>query len=61
MISIPPLESDKRSKVIKEISIDNIMVESRCPCGCKIPKDVIRAVEMIAEEKQLDIQRAARR
>lgn len=59
MLSIPPLESNKRRKVIKDVSIDNIMVESDSPVAVKSPKEVIRAVEMIAEEKQLDIQRVA--
>jgi len=58
-ISIPPLESNRRRKVIKDMSIDNIMVESDSPVAAKSPKEVIRAVEMIAEEKQLDIQRVA--
>jgi TatD DNase family protein len=59
MISIPPLESAKRRKVIKEMSIDNIMVESDSPVAVKSPKDVRKAVEMIAEEKRIAFERAA--
>jgi TatD DNase family protein len=59
MISIPPLESGKRRKVIKEVSIDNIMVESDSPVAVKSPKEVVKAIEMIAEEKRLDVQKVA--
>jgi TatD DNase family protein len=59
MISIPPLESARRRKVIKEVSIDNIMVESDAPAGAKAPGDVRRAVEIIAEEKRITFEQAA--
>lgn len=59
MLSIPALESGRRRKVIKEVSIDNIMVESDAPVAVKLPKDVIRAVEMIAEEKRITVEQAA--
>jgi len=59
MISIPPLESGRRRKVIKEVSIDNIMVESDAPAAVKSPLDVRKAVEMIAEEKRITFEQAA--
>jgi TatD DNase family protein len=59
MISIPALESGRRRKVIKEVSIDNIMVESDAPAAVKSPKDVGKAVEMIAEEKRITFEQAA--
>jgi Tat protein secretion system quality control protein TatD with DNase activity len=59
MISIPPLESARRRKVIKEVSIDNIMVESDAPAAAKSPADVRKAVEMIAEEKRITFEQAA--
>lgn len=59
MISIPPLESGRRRKVIKEVSIDNIMVESDAPVAVKSPADVSKAVEMIAEEKRITFEQAA--
>ena len=59
MISIPPLESARRRKVIKEVSIDNIMVESDAPAAAKSPADVKKAVEMIAEEKRITFEQAA--
>jgi TatD DNase family protein len=59
MISIPPLESARRRKVIKEVSIDNIMVESDAPAAVKSPIEVHKAVEMIAEEKRITFEQAA--
>ena len=59
MISIPPLESARRRKVIKEVSIHNIMVESDAPAAVKSPKEIAPAVEMIAEEKRITFDQAA--
>ncbi len=59
MISVPPLESARRRKVIKEVSIDNIMVESDAPAAVRSPSDVVKAVEMIAEEKRITFEQAA--
>ncbi len=59
MISIPALESARRRKVIKEVSIDNIMVESDAPAAVKSPKDIAKAVEMVAEEKRITFDQAA--
>lgn len=59
MISVPPLESGRRRKVIKEVSIDNIMVESDAPAAVKSPADVRIAVEMIAAEKRITFEQAA--
>ncbi|MDE1865589.1 MAG: TatD family hydrolase [Candidatus Micrarchaeota archaeon] len=59
MISVPPLESGRRRKVIKEVSIDNIMAESDAPVAVKSPRDVTIAVGMIAEEKRITFEQAA--
>lgn len=59
MLSIPPLESSRRRKIIKEVSIDNIMVESDSPVATKSPKEVRKAIEMVAEEKRISFERAA--
>ncbi len=59
MMSFPPLESGRRRKVIKEVSIDNIMVESDAPAAVKSPSDVGKAVEIIAEEKRITFEQAA--
>jgi TatD DNase family protein len=59
MISIPPLESSKRSRIMKEVSIDNLMVESDSPVVGSSPKSVELSVRMIAEAKMISIERAA--
>lgn len=59
MISVPPLESGRRRKVIKEVSIDNIMVESDAPAAVKSLTDISKAVEIIAEEKRITYEQAA--
>lgn len=59
MISIPPLDSDKRKRVVKEVSIDNIMVESDAPAAGGSPAEVKKAIEIIAEAKGLSFEKAA--
>lgn len=59
MISVPPLQSSKRSKVIKEIAIDNIMAESDAPAVGLSPKDIERSIQIVAETKRIDFKKAA--
>jgi len=59
MISVPPIHSSKRSKVIKEIAIDNIMPESDAPAVGASPMDVYKSIEIVAEAKRIDVRRAA--
>lgn len=59
MISVPPLQSSKRSKVIKEIAIDNIMAESDAPAAGSSPRDVERSIQIVAEAKRIDFKKAA--
>lgn len=59
MISVPPINSSKRSKIIKEIAIDNIMVESDAPVVGAAPRDVERSIEIVAEAKRIEFKRAA--
>lgn len=59
MISVPPIDSSRRSKVIKEIAIDNIMAESDAPVVGVSPKDVERAIKIVAEAKRIEFVRAA--
>jgi TatD DNase family protein len=59
MISVPPLQSGKRSKVIKEIAIDNIMAESDAPAAGSSPRDVERSIGIIREAKNIDFKKAA--
>jgi TatD DNase family protein len=59
MISIPPITSSKRSRIMKEVSIDNLMVESDSPAVGPTPKSVELSVHMIAEAKMISVERAA--
>jgi TatD DNase family protein len=59
MISVPPLISNKRSKVIKEVAIDNIMAESDSPVVGASPRDVEKSIRIVAEAKILPVERAA--
>jgi TatD DNase family protein len=59
MISIPPLSSTKRTEVIKDVSIDKLMVESDAPVVGASPLYVRKAAEIVAEAKRITIERAA--
>ena len=59
MISIPPLESGKRMRALKEMAIDNIMAESDAPVACSSPLMVKKSIEMIAAAKGLSFESAA--
>jgi len=53
-ISIPPLHSKERRNVIKEIQLENLLVESDAPYVVRKPEQVKDAVSYIAEVKELD-------
>jgi TatD DNase family protein len=59
MISIPPVESGKRKRVIKETDIGMLLTEADSPVVGASPKDVERAVRMIGGIKGIDYERAA--
>ncbi len=59
MVSIPPISSTKRRQAIREIPIDNIMVESDSPAVGATPNDVIISLQIVAESKGISIERAA--
>jgi TatD DNase family protein len=59
MISIPPLESGKRKRVIKAISLDNLMAESDSPVVGASPRDVQTSVKLVAETKGIEFETAA--
>jgi len=58
MISVPPLQSSKRSKVIKEIAIDNIMAESDAPAAGTTPRDIERSIVIVSDAKKIDFKKA---
>ncbi len=59
MISIPPLESNKRRGVIRDIAIDSIMAESDAPAVGASPAAVEFAVKMIADTKGMKFESVA--
>ncbi|MHB1829864.1 MAG: TatD family hydrolase [Candidatus Micrarchaeaceae archaeon] len=61
VISIPPIESQRRRRVINKIDIRNIAVETDSPVVGKSPLDVIRIVEWIAEIKGIPFSEASLR
>ena len=61
VISIPPIESARRKRVINKIDIRNIAVETDSPVVGKSPLDVIRIVEWIAGIKGIPFGEASLR
>lgn len=51
LISIPPIRSKKRKKVIKFLPLDKIVVETDAPDVGKTPLDIHKSIEMVAEIK----------
>jgi TatD DNase family protein len=58
-ISVPPLHSKERKIVIREIPLENLLVESDAPYVAKRPEQVRDAVSYIAEVKGLDFDTVA--
>ena len=59
MVSVPPLESAKRMRALREIAIDNIMAESDAPAAGDSPMSVRKSIEMIAAAKDISFEAAA--
>lgn len=53
-ISIPPLHSKERRKVINSITLDSMLVETDAPAVVRLPEDVEKSVSYISEVKNLD-------
>ena len=58
-ISITPMHSKSRKEVIKEIPLENLLVETDAPYVVRTPEHVKESVEYIAEIKELDFDRVA--
>jgi len=58
-ISITPMHSKSRKEVIKEIPLENLLVETDAPYVVRTPEHVKESVEYIAEVKGLDFDRVA--
>ncbi len=61
LLSIPPIESPRRRRVINALDIDSIAVETDPPAVGKSPLDVIKIVEWIAEIKGIPFNEASLR
>ena len=60
MISIPPIESNRRRRIIATVPIENLMAESDSPVVGESPKAVERSINMVAEAKGMKFEDAAR-
>lgn len=60
LISIPPLISSKKIKIIRSIPIQNLMVESDAPMAGITPINIESTIKKIAEIKVLEFEEAAK-
>jgi len=54
LVSVTPLHSKERRIAIKELALENLLVETDAPYVGRTPDDVKKAIEYIAEVKGLD-------
>ncbi len=59
LISIPPVETGRRKRVIKNTSLSNIVAETDSPVVGKTPADVLGVCAGIAETKGLSLEEVA--
>jgi TatD DNase family protein len=55
-LSIPPIKSKERKKIIGQISLDKILCESDAPAAGKMPEDTIESIKMVAEIKKIELE-----
>ncbi|MCX8166658.1 MAG: TatD family hydrolase [Candidatus Micrarchaeota archaeon] len=55
MISIPPLKSKERKKIIKQLDMEYLLIETDYPFIAKSPDLIHESSKMIAEYKGLDV------
>ncbi|MDO8553849.1 MAG: TatD family hydrolase [Candidatus Micrarchaeota archaeon] len=53
-ISIPPVRSKERKKVINSIGLEYMLVETDAPAVVRLPEEVTKSVEYICELKKLE-------
>lgn len=61
LISIPPLHSAKRRRVIENVEIGTLVTETDAPVAGSIPNDVKKSIEYIAQIKGMSIDDVARK
>ncbi len=59
LISIPPAQTEKRKRVIKEVNLKSIVAETDSPVVGKTPADVIGVCETIAQVKGVSLEEVA--
>lgn len=59
LISIPPAWTGKRKRIIKEVNLNSIVVETDSPIVGKTPADVIGVCETIAKLKGVSLEEVA--
>lgn len=59
LISIPPVETSRRKRVIKSTSINNIVAETDSPVVGKDPTDVVKVCGTIASLKRMSVEDVA--
>ncbi len=59
IISIPPIRSKERKKVIREAGMESIVVETDAPYIGKLPTDASKSISMVAEYLGMGEARAA--
>lgn len=57
-ISIPPVKSKERKKLIREIPLDSLLVESDAPYIGKTSQEALKSVQMIADYKCIGLEEA---
>ena len=59
-VSIPPIESNRRSKAMRVLPLSNIMVESDAPAIGVNPSSIMKSIEIVSKAKGISIDEAAR-
>lgn len=58
LVSIPPIPSAERKKIIKALPLNSLVIESDAPYIGKKSKDAYKAAEMIANYKKIKVEEA---
>ena len=61
IISVTPLHSKERRKVINATPIENIVIETDAPYVVRTPEEVIQSAQYVSEVKDLDLEKVKRK
>ncbi len=59
MISVPPMDSGKRKRAIRAVSMANLLAETDSPVNGATPRDVEKSIRIIAAAKGVPFEEAA--